>query len=116
MYHELRKRGTSRDLAQIATFRKPSDLLLKLADAVEAGDPVSRRAPPDLPLRHQLIALFQHSDTHDVHRLLSLAGRGRIKRCAAGRAERLRARISALGRGLDVDRRLAADLECGAGN
>src|SRR5689334_2527758 len=86
-------------------------LLFELADAVHPGHPVARRTPPDLPLRHQLIALFQHADAHDVDRLLTFARRGRIQRGAAGRAERLRARIAALGRGLDVDRRLAAYLE-----
>src|SRR5262245_32337086 len=76
-------------VAQSACLRKRSALLLELADAVEGSDPAARRAPPDLPLGRQLVALLEHSDAHDVERLPALAGRGRVERSAAGRAERL---------------------------
>src|SRR5581483_6029591 len=102
----------SAGLAQTAGLRKPSGLLLELGNPVEGADPAARRAPPDLPFRHQLVALLQHSDAHDVDGLWPFAGCGRIERGAAGRAERLQPRIAALGARLDVGRRLpAADLQ-----
>src|SRR5262252_6482888 len=53
------------------------------------------------------MALVQDSHPYHVGRLLPLPRRGRIDRRAAARTERLQASIAALGRGLEVCRRLA---------
>ena len=79
--------------------------------------PRLRRARPALHLRHKLAALAQCAGTHHVVRFLAGAGRRRIDRRAALRTERLRARIAALRRHLDVNRRLARQhLESAAGD
>ncbi len=80
----------------------------------DAGHPIPRRAEPVLPLRRELVALLQDADAHHVGRLLAFARRGRIDRRAALAAERLHARIAAVGRGLQVVGRLALHLELAA--
>src|SRR5262249_53248758 len=62
-------------------------------------------ARPDLPPRHQLIALADAADAKVVE-LRTVADGGRVDRGAAARAEALRAFVSALRR-LHVDRGLA---------
>src|ERR1700704_3748542 len=91
-----------------------SGLLLVLVDGGKSAHPGLRRAEPILPLRDELIALAQDSDTHRIGCLLPLARRGRIDRRPAARAEGLHARIAAVGRRLDVIRRLPGHPERGA--
>src|SRR5262249_32797560 len=55
----------------------------------------------------EITALVQDSHPYHVGRLLPLPRRGRINRRAAAWTERLQASIAALGRGLEVCRRLA---------
>src|SRR5712671_174062 len=93
---------------------RASGLLLVLVNGGKSGNPGLRRAEPVLPLWHELIALAQDSDTDRIGRLLSLARRGRIDRRSAARAEGLHARIAAVGRRLDVARRLSRHPERGA--
>ena len=66
-----------------------------------------RERAPDLPLRHELIALADDADA-DAQRRSRIAEGGRIDRRTAFRAEGLHALVSAFG-GLDVDRRLAGE-------
>src|SRR6266851_5251192 len=93
-----------------------SALLLVLVDRGEAGHPRQRRAEPVLPPRHELLALAQDADPHHVGRLRPFAGRGRIDRRTAARAEGLQARGAAVRRGLQVGRRLSGHSERRAGN
>src|SRR5262245_47344746 len=95
---------------------KTSSLLLVALDAAQRGHPGLRRAEPVLPLGHELLALAPDADPHHVGRLLALARRGGIDRRAAARAERLQARMAALGRGLEIAGRLSGHLEGRARN
>src|SRR5262245_50413970 len=88
-----------------------SGLLLVLLHRAERCHPRLRRAEPVLLLRHELLALAQDADPHHVGRLLAFAGSGGIDRRAATRAERLQARIAALGCGLEVAGRLSGHPE-----
>src|SRR5690242_18706042 len=82
-------------------------LLLVLRNAVHMRDPIARRAEPALPLRLELIALFEDADANHVGRLLAFAGRGGIDRRAAFAAERLHPRIAAIRGRLHVGGRRA---------
>src|SRR5215831_4495512 len=62
------------------------------------------------------MALVQDSHPYHVGRLLPLPRRGRIDRRAAARTECLQASIAALGRGLEVCRRLARYAKSCTGN
>src|SRR5215831_1722885 len=91
-------------------------LFLGLRHGVKRRDPGSRRAPPLLPSGTQLIALTKNADANHVGGLYALADRRRIDWRAAFAAKRLYARRAALRRSLEIHRRLAGDLESGAGN
>src|SRR5271169_3594058 len=93
-----------------------ADLLIVLVNAAEFSNPRPRRAEPDLPPRHQLIALFQNPDAHHVRDLRTIAGPGRIDRRSAFWAKRLGARIAACRGGLQVDRGLPVHFEIVAGD
>src|SRR5271167_3533079 len=93
-----------------------ADLLIVFGNAAEFSNPRPRRAKPDLPPRHQLIALFQNPDAHHVRDLRTIAGPGRIDRRSAPWAKRLGARIAACRGGLQVDRGLPVHFESGAGD
>jgi len=82
-------------------------LLLVPAQGGKGAHPRQRRAEPVLPAWDEVTALAQDSHPYHVGRLLPLPRRGRINRRAAAWTERLQALIAALGRGLEVCRRLA---------
>src|SRR5262245_62255501 len=82
-------------------------LLLVPVQGGKGAHPRQRRAPPVLPPWDEVTALVQDSHPYHVGRLLPLPRRGRINRRAAAWTERLQASIAALGRGLEVCRRLA---------
>src|SRR5262249_32620838 len=82
-------------------------LLLVPAQGRKGAHPRQRRAAPVLPAWDEVTALVQDSHPYHVGRLLALPRRGRINRRAAAWTERLQASIAALGRGLEVCRRLA---------
>ena len=82
-------------------------LLLVPVQGGNGAHPRQRRAEPVLPAWDEITALAQDCHPYHVGRLLPLPRRGRIDRRAAARTERLQAWIAALGRGLEVCRRLA---------
>src|SRR5271156_5490834 len=57
-----------------------SRLLLEARHAAELGDPVARRAPPDLLARCELVALAQNTDAQRIGRLHAFAGCRRVDR------------------------------------
>src|SRR5271156_5402010 len=57
-----------------------SRLLLEARHAAELGDPVARRAPPDLLARCELGALAQNTDAQRIGRLHAFAGCRRVDR------------------------------------
>src|SRR5262245_51329227 len=73
----------------------------------KGAHPRQRRAEPVLSAWDEITALAQDSHPYHVGPLLPLSRRGRIDRRAAARTECLQAWIAALGRGLEVCRRLA---------
>src|SRR5262249_17418289 len=91
-------------------------LLLVPAQSRKGAHPRQRRAKPVLPAWDEVMALVQDSHPYHVGRLLPLPRRGRIDRRAAARTERLQASIAALGRGLEVCRRLARYAKSCTGN
>src|SRR5262249_40123915 len=91
-------------------------LLLVPAQGGKRAHPRQRRAEPVLPAWDEITALAQDSHPYHVGRLLPLPRRGRIDRRAAARTERLQARIAALGRCLEVCRRLARYAKGRTGN
>src|SRR5215467_10051487 len=82
-----------------------SALLLGPGQSGNAPEPLLLRSAPDLPLRHQLIALAHGTDA-DVVNLRPVAGSGRIDRRSTARAESLHALVAALA-GLHIDGGLA---------
>src|SRR6516225_5527726 len=91
-------------------------LLLVPVQGGKGVHPGQRRAEPALPARDKITALAQDSHPYHVGRLLPLPRRGRINRRAAARTECLQAWIAALGRGLEVCRRLARYAKGRTGN
>src|SRR5262245_38614645 len=63
-------------------------LLLMFGQRVELRHPWSRRTPPDLPPRRELVALAQNAHTQHIGRLRPVACGGRIKRGTALDAKR----------------------------
>src|SRR5689334_19245707 len=84
---------------------RPSALPLGPGKGGNASEPLLLRAAPDLPLRHQLIALA-HGANSDVVDLRSIAGRRCVDRRSAPRTESLLALVAALS-GLHIDGGLA---------
>src|SRR2546430_7707837 len=91
-------------------------LLLVPVQGGKGAHPRQRRAEPVLPAWDEITALAQDSHPYHVGRLLPLPRRARIDRRAAARTERLQAWIAALGRGLEVCRRLARYAKGRTGN
>src|SRR5262245_28456397 len=87
-------------------------LLLLFRYRRDSLDPWLLRAPPDLPLRHELVALVDGADA-DEQQARAVGRRRRVDRRAAPRTERLLALVAAVA-GLNVDRRLALDAEARA--
>src|SRR6516164_1696856 len=91
-------------------------LLLVPVQGGKGAHPRQRRAEPVLPAWDKITALAQDSHPYHVGCLLPLRRRGRIDRRAAARTECLQAWIAALGRGLEVCRRLARYAKGRTGN
>src|SRR5262249_27393562 len=98
------------------TSLRPLRLLVVPAQGGKGAYPRQRRAEPALPAWDEITALAQDPHPHHVGRLLPLPRRGRKDRRAAARTERLQAWIAALGRGLEVCRRLARYAKSCTGN
>src|SRR6516162_2886305 len=77
-------------------------LLLMFGQRLELRNPRSRRTPPDLPPRRELVALAQNAHTQHIERLHPITRGGRIKWRTALAAKCLHARSAALGGGLDI--------------
>src|SRR5215467_2484230 len=91
-------------------------LLLVPVQGGKRAHPRQRRAEPVLPAWDKITALAQDSHPYHVGCLLPLPRRGRIDWRAAARTECLQAWIAALGRGLEVCRRLARYAKGRTGN
>src|SRR5262245_38749604 len=99
--------GVSYRTFYVRFFNHELRLLLVPAQGRKGAHPRQRRVAPVLPAWDEVTALVQDSHPYHVGRLLPVPRRGRINRRAAAWTERLQASIAALGRGLEVCRRLA---------